>query len=78
MTNKEKAEWIANSYDGDKISIEDIITACMGMAEWKDKNPSIDTIKKIVSYALKNTNIMLSDNFENDVDWELLIKKALQ
>ena len=31
----ERAEWIANSYDGDEITTEDIVTACMGMATFK-------------------------------------------
>lgn len=57
MTNKEKAEWIANSYDGDRISIEDIVTACMGMAAWKEEQmmnkfkiflENTDWFKKIV------------------------------
>lgn len=51
--------------------------AAIHMAEWKDKNPSIETIKAIMCYALKNTNIMLAEDLENDVDWETLIKAAL-
>ena len=47
------------------------------MAEWKDKNPSIKTIKAIMCYALKNTNIMLAEDLENDVDWETLTKVTL-
>lgn len=35
MKDIEQARFIANSYDGDTISIEDMITACMGMARWK-------------------------------------------
>ena len=33
----EHAKLIANSYDGDSITTEDIVTACMGMARWKDE-----------------------------------------
>ena len=47
-------------------------------AEWADQNPSVDTVKKIVCYALKRTNIMLAEDLENGVDWELLIKKAMK
>ena len=37
MEDKEKAEWIANSYDGDEITTEDVVTACLGMARWKEE-----------------------------------------
>ncbi|MBP5722055.1 MAG: hypothetical protein J6X18_00525 [Bacteroidales bacterium] len=47
-------------------------------AEWADQNPSVDTVKKIVCYALKRTNIMLAEDLENGVEWELLIKKAMK
>lgn len=45
---------------------------------WADQHPSVDTIKKIVCYALKYTNIMLAEDLENCVEWELLIKKAIE
>jgi len=32
----EQAKLIANSYDGDNITTEDIVTACIGMARWKN------------------------------------------
>lgn len=47
-------------------------------AKWADKHPSVDTIKKIVCYALRNTYIMLVENLENNVEWNLLIKKAME
>lgn len=47
-------------------------------AKWADKHPSVDTVKKIICYALKYTNIMLSDDLGNGVEWELLIKKAME
>lgn len=47
-------------------------------ARWADKHPSVDTVKKIICYALKYTNIMLADDLENGVEWELLIKKAME
>ena len=47
-------------------------------AKWADENPSIDTVKKIICYALRCTNIMLEENLENGVEWELLIKKAMK
>lgn len=37
----EQAKLIANSYDGDKITTEDIVTACMGMARWKDEHAAV-------------------------------------
>lgn len=47
-------------------------------AEWADKHPSVDTVKKIICYALRFTNIMLADNLEEGVEWESLIKKAME
>jgi hypothetical protein len=47
-------------------------------AKWADQHPSVDTIKKIVCYALKKTNILLAEDLENGVEWELLIKKAMK
>lgn len=47
-------------------------------AKWADEHPSVDTVKKIICYALRFTNIMLVDDLENGVEWELLIKKAME
>jgi len=47
-------------------------------AEWADQHPSVDTVKKIICHALKYTNIMLADDLENGVEWELLIKHAME
>lgn len=47
-------------------------------AKWADEHPSVDTVKKIICYALRFTNIMLADNLEEGVEWELLIKKAME
>lgn len=46
-------------------------------AEWADAHPNPEVIKKIFSYALKHTNILLAAD-ENKVDWELLIKYAME
>jgi hypothetical protein len=45
---------------------------------WADQHPSTDTVKKIICYALKRTNIMLAEDLENGVEWELLIKQAMK
>lgn len=37
MDNLEKAKEIANSYEDDECDSLDILTACMGMAQWKDE-----------------------------------------
>lgn len=37
MTNLEKSREIAQSYEDDEISVEDIVIACMGMSKWKDE-----------------------------------------
>lgn len=55
-----------------------VIEPLVSIAKWADQHPSIDTIKKIICYALKNTNIMLAEDLENSVEWELLIKKAME
>lgn len=54
------------------------VWACMEVAQWADQHPSIDTVKKIICYALKKTNIMLAEDLENGVEWELLIKQAMK
>ncbi len=57
---------------------KDIENAFKAGAEWADqKNPSVDTVKKIICYALKHTNIMLAENLES-IEWDLLIKKAME
>lgn len=84
MTNKDKAteitRHIIETYsDINKDNLPNALWfAAMNMAEWKDKNPSTETIKAIVCYALKYTNIMLAEDLENDVDWETLIKASLE
>ena len=83
MSNEDKATDIARHIietyaDINKDNLPNALWfAAINMAEWKDKNPSIETIKAIVCYALKHTNIMLAEDLENDVDWETLIKAAL-
>lgn len=47
-------------------------------AKWADRHPSVDIVKKIICYALRNTNIMLVEDLENNVEWKLLIKKAME
>lgn len=78
--DEDKAREIAQKYERWNIEDDESDGAYKGaleMAEWKDKNPSVETIKKIVVYALRRTNIMLADDLENEVEWELLIKNAL-
>ena len=83
MSNEDKAVEIARHIietyaDINKDNLPNALWfAAINMAEWKDKNPSVETIKTIICYALKNTNIMLAEDLENDVDWETLIKAAL-
>lgn len=91
MTNSEKAreicgcDWLKQQGEclGEKecheCSINNEYYYVMAMAKWKDEQlHSVDTIKKIVCYALRHTNIMLTDDLENGVNWELLIKKAIE
>lgn len=59
----------------DKYFVEQAFVAG---AKWADKNPSVDTVKKIICYALRFTNIMLADNLEKDIEWESLIKKSME
>lgn len=47
-------------------------------AKWADENPSVDTVKKIICYVLRYTNIMLAENLENGVEWKVLIKKEME
>ena len=37
MTNEEKSREIAQSYEDDKISVEDMVIACIGISKWKDE-----------------------------------------
>ena len=46
-------------------------------AQWADKHPNPDTIKKLFEFALDNTNFLIADNLES-IDWEVLIKKAME
>lgn len=45
-------------------------------AQWADKHPNPNTIKKIFEFALEKTNFLIADNLES-IDWEVLIKKAM-
>ena len=77
MTRKKEIEQAAEEHFAHswKGSVKD---AFAEGAQWADQHPSVDTIKKIVCYALKKTNIMLAEDLENGVEWELLIKKAMK
>lgn len=57
---------------------KDIENAFKAGAERADQHPSVDTVKKIICYALKHTNIMLAEDLENSIEWDLLIKKAME
>lgn len=74
MTRKEEIENAAylSSFNSDDFG------SFIRGAEWSDKHPSVDTVKKIICYALRFTNIMLADNLEEGVEWELIIKKAME
>ena len=61
--------WTANQFD--------IQQAFSKGAEWADTHPNSDTIKKIVWFALCQTNILIADSIDA-VDWEALIKKAIE
>lgn len=90
MTHKEILQEGAKSYSYENPAIGrdycggfycDYCTPCQNFmtgAEFADKHPSINTVKKILCYALKKTNIMLAEDLENGVEWELLIKKAME
>jgi hypothetical protein len=58
----------------DTAAFEGIIAG----AKWADEHPSVDTVKKIICYALRFTNIMLVDDLEKGIEWESLIKKAME
>lgn len=77
ISNEQKSKEIARKWYHDKAP-DTAYRAALQMANWKDKNPSVETIKKIIVYALTRTNIMLADDLGNGVEWELLIKKALK
>ena len=64
-------------YGSDSRNIMVSYIAFMDGAEWADAHPNPEVIKKIFSYALKHTNILLAAD-ENKVDWELLIKYAME
>lgn len=74
MTRDEQIEKEAHrvSYNGDEYS------SFIQGAEWADEHPSVDTVKKIICYALRFTNIMLVDDLEKGIEWESLIKKAME
>jgi len=87
MSREEEIKRFAHNYSeenykGDSYEAyaekEDIAKACVDSIKWADQHPSLDTVKKIICYALKYTNIMLAEDLENSVEWELLIKKAME
>lgn len=47
-------------------------------AKWADQHPSVYTVKKIICYALRYTNIMFAEDLEKGVEWKSLIKKAME
>ena len=46
-------------------------------AQWADAHPNPNTIKKIFEFVLEKTNFLMADNLES-IDWEVLIKKAME
>lgn len=46
-------------------------------AQWADTHPNPNTIKRIFKFALEKTNLLVADNLES-IDWEVLIKKAME
>lgn len=46
-------------------------------AEWADRNPNPDTIRKVFEFALNNTNLLIA--YSSDaVDWGKLVKQAIK
>lgn len=46
-------------------------------ARWADEHPNPNTIKTVFKFALEKTNFLIADNLES-IDWEVLIKKAME
>lgn len=44
--------------------------------KWADDNPNMFIIKKVLLFALQRTNVLLADDW-NDIDWHLLVKRAM-
>lgn len=61
--------WTANQFD--------IKLAFIKGAEWADRCPNPDTIRKVFNFALNKTNLLIADSL-GDVDWEELVKKAMK
>lgn len=56
-----QAKLIANSYDGGNITTEDIVTACMGMARWKDEHAAVVS-------EIKNPSGLIVKTFRNELE----------
>ena len=46
-------------------------------AEWADKHPNPNTIKKIFEFALEKTNFMIADSLQS-IDFEVLVTQAMK
>lgn len=81
LNNVQKAIEIAKSHEViydrflGETSNDECFLSALEMAEWKDKHPSSETIKRILKVALTRTNIALADNLD-DVDYDELIELA--
>lgn len=62
-------------YDGEALG--EITDAFEAGAEWADKHPNTDTIKRIFEFALSNTNFLVADNLDS-IDWDKLVKQAMR
>lgn len=79
MNDLEKAKEIANSYDGDECDSLDILTACIGMAQWKDEQ--FKEQKKLtwkeVKYIIELDGDIETDNFMgSDEYYQAIADKA--
>lgn len=71
------AEWSNDGGWSEKNDIELVEKAFIEGAKWADEHPNPSTIKKIFEFALEKTNLLISDSLES-IDWEVLIKKAME
>ena len=46
-------------------------------AQWADRYPNPDTIKRILEFALNSTNFLIADNLDS-IDWDKLVEQAMK
>ena len=62
---------------GEIEDFSDVVDAFADGVRWADENPNIEIIKRIFDYAIKHTNILLTED-ASKVEWEKLIKQAME